>query len=460
MEIKLKINTMLFVLFLTITSNMAQDFDAERLPIGDVSRKYDFCTVKLDKIFDTKASKEVSFDQMIAELKNYQIVMMGESHTNQLYHNVELDIIKGLVEAGKPVVLSLEMFNPKQDEALAEWSSGNTDPNTFMEQTDFLTTWGHNYRYYKAIFDYAREKHIPIYGANIEKQYTSKIGRSGVGSLTEEEIKAIPEIDTADIEHKFLIKVLMQGMDATMPDQFKNMYPAQSLWDAAMGEGAIRAAQKHPEATVVLLAGSGHVIYNIGIGRIIHDRSSFSFASVVPVDIPNKVKEEAMMQIRKDMKKEKDTKAVENKQETLDKKIESTTKENVTEKEKPSNPHSMMMMDETPHKIVVKSYADFIWGVKKMEEELYPAFGFSIKDELNNGGYTIERVLPQTIAFENGLKKNDIILSIDEKTFNNSTELKKHLQFKNWNEEISFSLLRGAEKVSVKFVIKPVKIDD
>ena len=205
-------------------------------------RKYDFCTVKLDKIYDTKASKEVSFDQMIDELKHYRIVMVGESHTNQLYHDVELEVIKGLVEAGKPVVLALEMFNPKQDEALAAWSSGKTDPNTFMEQTDYLTTWGHNYRYYQAIFEYAREKHIPIYGANIDKQYTSKIGRGGVASLTDEDLKEIPEIDTTTIEHKFLIKVMMQGMDATMPDQFNNMYPAQSLWDAAMGEGSIKSS--------------------------------------------------------------------------------------------------------------------------------------------------------------------------------------------------------------------------
>lgn len=462
MEIKLKINTLVFALFLSVTANMAQDFDAERLPVGDVNRKYDFCTVKLDKIFDTKESKEVPFDQMITELKNYQIVMVGESHTNQLYHDVELEVIKGLVEAGKPVVLALEMFNSKQDEALAAWSSGSTDPNTFMEQTDFLTTWGHNFRYYKTIFDYAREKYIPIYGANIDKQYTSKIGRGGVASLTEEDLKVIPEIDTANIEHKFLIKVLMQGMDATMPDQFNNMYPAQSLWDAAMGEGAIRAAQKHPDATVVLLAGSGHVIYNIGIGRIIQDRSNFSFASVVPVDISQKVKDEGMMQIRKNMKgeKEKDTKAVQDKSEISEKKNESTSKENVSEKEKPANPHSMMMMDETPYKIVVKSYADFIWGVKEMKQELYPAFGFSIKDELTNGGYPIERVLPNAIAYENGLKKNDVILSIDGKSFNNSTELKKHLQFKNWDEQIVFKIKRDDEYKDITFVIKPVKTDD
>lgn len=460
MEIKLKTPMILIVICLLFTTNLAQNFDSEKMPLGDENRKYDFCTVKLDKIYDTKASKEVTFDQMMSELKNYRIVMVGESHTNQLYHDVEYEVIKGLFEAGKPVALALEMYNPKQDEALAKWSSGSTDPNTFMEQTDFLTTWGHNYRYYKAIFDYAREKHIPIYGANIDKKYTSKIGRSGVSSLTEDDLQALPEIDSTTIEHKFLIKVLMQGMDATMPDQFNNMYPAQSLWDAAMGEGAIRAAEKHPDATVVLLAGSGHVIYNIGIGRIIKDRSNLSFASVVPVDIPQKKKEGGMMEIRKEMKKEKDVKVEEHKSGMTDKKTESTSKENVNEKEKPANPHSMSMMDETPYKIVVKSYADYVWGVKEMEQELYPAFGFSIKDTVKNGGYLVERVLPQTIAFENGLKKNDIILSIDGKTFDDATALKKHVHFKNWDEQITFSLLRGEEKVELSFVIKPIKHED
>jgi S1-C subfamily serine protease len=140
--------------------------------------------------------------------------------------------------------------------------------------------------------------------------------------------------------------------------------------------------------------------------------------------------------------------------------MESTSKETVNEKEKPANPHAMMMMDKTPYKIVVKSYADYIWGVEEMKQELYPAFGFSVKGELKDDGFLVERVLPQTIAFENGLKKNDIILSIDGNTFNNSTELKKHLQFKNWDEQITFSLLRGEEKVDLSFVIKPVKHEE
>ena len=143
-----------FICFVFSISNIfADEFEADRLPIGDSNKKYDFCSVKLDKIYNTNTDKESSFDDMINDLKQKRIVMIGETHTNQLHHDVQYKIIKGLVEAGKPVVFALEMFNPEQNEALAAWSRGESDPNTFIEQTDYLTTWSHNYRYYQAIFE-------------------------------------------------------------------------------------------------------------------------------------------------------------------------------------------------------------------------------------------------------------------------------------------------------------------
>lgn len=422
---------------LILSSSFAQSFDSDRLPLGDVNKKYNFCAVKLDKIFNTNTNTETSFDEMINDLKKNRIVMIGESHTNQLHHDVQYEVIKGLVEAGKPVVLALEMFNPQQNEALSAWSSGKTDPNTFLEQTDFLTTWSHNYRYYKSIFDYCREKHIPIYGVNVERKYASKINMSGLGSLAEEEISILPHIDISNIEHKFLINVMMGGMDASMPKQFENMYAAQCLWDAAMGEGAIETAKKHPEATVVVLAGSGHVVYNLGIGRIIKDKSNFSFASVVTVDIPEKTKEESMTKVKKDLDKESEK----------DKKTTS------------DSPHSMAGMDDIPNRVVVRSYADYLIGKREMKEDKYPAFGFSLKDS-ESKEYIIERVLPGTIAYENGLKKADLIQSVDEKFFDSLFELKKYLHFKNWNEEISFKVKRGDKLENITFVILPVKTDE
>ena len=430
---------------------LSQDFDTDRLPIGDLERKYDFCEVKLDKLFDTNLNKETSFSEMIEALKQKRIVIIGETHTNQLHHDVQYEVIKGLFEAGKPVVLALEMYNPNQDEQLAAWSSGKTDPNTFLEQTDFLTTWSHNYRYYKAIFDYVREKHIPIYGANVERKYASKIGKSGLAGLTEEERELIPEIDTATIEHEFLIKIFMQGMDANMPKIFNRMYQAQSLWDAAMGEGAINAAKKHPDATVVVLAGSGHVVYNLGIGRIIKDRSDLSFASVVTVDVPEEVEDSGMMKIRKGMKKEMPKEMPQMKSKAAPEK-ESEVKAAAM----PSHSMGMPGMDDTPSRIVVRSLADYLWGKKEMEQDKYPSFGFSLTDN-GEQGYLVKRVLPETIAAENGLMTGDIINSIDGKEFKSLFDLKKYLQYKNWKEEISFQIKRGSEKKVISFTIEPVE---
>jgi uncharacterized iron-regulated protein len=428
---------------------MSQSFETDRLPIGDPDRKYDFCVVKLDKQFDTNLNKETSFKEMIEALRQKNIVLIGETHTNQLHHDVQYEIIKGLVESGKPVVLALEMFNPNQNEQLAAWSSGRTDPNTFLEQTDFLTTWSHNYRYYKEIFDYVREKHIPIYGANVERKYASKIGRGGLASLTEEERGAIPKIDTLTVEHNYFIKVAMEGMDALMPKIFNNMYQAQSLWDAAMGEGAIKAAKLHPEATVVVLAGSGHVDYNLGIGRIIKDRSDLSFVSVVMVDIPNEVEDSGMMKIKKDTKKNMP-------KEMSQMKSKETPKEDSLMIAAPKNAHMMGMaeMDNTPYRIVSRSLADYLWGKKETQQDKYPSFGFSVKDK-EDQGYPIKRVLPETIAAENGLMTGDIIITIDGKEFKSLFDLKKHLQYKNWNEEISFQIKRGDEIKVISCTIEP-----
>lgn len=430
---KLFVSTILS--FIILTNGFSQSFDSDRLPIGDSNKKYNFCTVKLDKIFNTNTNKESAFDEMINDLKQKRIVMIGESHTNQLHHDVQFEVIKGLVESGKPVVLALEMFNPGQNDALALWSSGKTDPDTFLEQTDFLTTWSHNYRYYKPIFDYCREKQIPIYGTNVERKYASKINLGGLSSLTDEDLQILPYIDTANVEHKFLINVMMDGMDASMPKQFVNMYAAQCLWDAAMGEGAIEAAKKHPEATIVILAGSGHVVYNLGIGRIIKDKSDLPFASVVTVDIPNKTNHSGMDKVSKDPEKDKKTTTI--------------------------SPHSMgmMSMDGTPSRTVIRSYADYLFGKSEVKQEKYPSFGFSLKDT-ESSEYLIDKIFPQTIAYENGLRKGDLIQFVDGKSFDNLFELKKYLHFKNWDEEITFKIQRDSESKEITFIIKPVKSYD
>lgn len=434
----------IFIVFLILSLTMIviaeeDKFNSERLPIGNPKSKYDFCAVKLNRIFDTNENTEVSIEQLMKQFKKYRIIMIGESHTAEQHHLVQLSIIKGLAEAGINVCFALEMFTKSQNEVLNRYIDGKITEEEFLDQSNYVTVWGHNYRYYKPIFDYAREKKIKMFGVNIEHDYASKIGRGGLEALLLAERESIPELDTTNVEHRFYIKVTMEGMDATMPAQFKKIYAAQSLWDAAMGDGVIKVAAENPESIVVLLAGSGHVAYNLGIGKIIKNRSEFPFASVISIDVPDMVQESVMMKVKKSIQTEKK---------------EPEKKESARQEKKMPAMTATGEMDATPYKIVIRSYADFLWGVPEERQEKYPSLGFSIDDK-NEQGFLVKRVIPETIAEQKGIQKGDIILSIDGKYFSNMTQLKKYLSYKNWHDSISFKILRDQEEVEINFVIEP-----
>lgn len=414
------------------------EFNTDRLPIGNPHTKYDFCAVKLNKILNTNTNAEVTSDQLIQSLQKFRIIMLGESHTSEQHHNMQLNVIRGLTQSGSSVCLALEMFNSSQNQVLEQYISDKMTEDEFLDQSDYFNTWGHNYRYYKPIFDYAREKKIKMYGVNIEHDYASKIGRGGVESLSPEEQEKIPEIDTSDVEHRFYFKVAMQGMDALSPAQFPRMYAAQCLWDAAMGDGAIKVAQENLGSIVVILVGSGHVAYNLGIGKIIKKRSDFPFASVIAIDVPDTLKESMMMKVKKSLKKEK--------------KVEKPK----PGKEKKMPPMAMMhggAMDKTPYKIVIRSLADFLWGVPELKQEKYPSFGFSV-EEKDEQGFKIKRVLPETLAEEKGIQTGDIILAVDGKSFADMAQLKKYLSFENWDDDVAFKILRDDQQIEIKFKIE------
>jgi len=251
--------------------------------------------------------------------------------------------------------------------------------------------------------------------------------------LSADELKSIPEIDTTNIEHRFLVKVYFTGSDALTPELFNSRYQAQCLWDAAMAEGIIQAANENPQSTVVLLAGSGHVAYNLGIGKIIQKRSGLPFASVIAVDVPQKKQDTLMETMHKHRKTEKD------------------------EKEKMPPAMQKMMAppgDSSPHYIVVRSLADFLWGVPDTEEKpAYPTLGVRL-EEKSEKGFLINMIFPESIAEKNNLQKGDILTTIDGKDFKTLVELKKHLDTKNWDDSIQLNFLRENEKLELKFDLK------
>ena len=96
-------------------------------------------------------------------------------------------------------------------------------------------------------------------------------------------------VDVDSAEHLAYFKAAMSEGGATHPgmsdEALKGMLAAQATWDAAMGWNAVAALKKSndPSAIMVVLVGSGHVAYGLGIERQARQFFDGSIATLVPV---------------------------------------------------------------------------------------------------------------------------------------------------------------------------------
>jgi len=412
------------VIFLILASSAAlfsQEnsdlFQIQRLPLGDGEERFDLVRVPLYGFFSGRSNELTTSEKAFREFSTARIILVGEGHTTEQHHQLQLKIIRGLVERSQKVVVALEMFNPLQNAALADFSAGRTTESEFLKQADWVNVWGHDFRYYQPIFQFARQFKLPIAGINLPHQLVSKVAMGGMASLSEEELKGAPVPEISNPQHRFLVNSMMQGVGALSPEIFANMYVSQCLWDAGMGEGAIRAAKEFPDHVVVVLAGTGHVAYGLGTARVIRARSSLPVLTVIPVDIP------------------------------------------ISDKARKNGSKQAFMVHlgehggdaAYPHEVVSRTLADFMVGVPAEKHEKYPTLGLSLKTG-KNGELSVARVMPDSLAEKAGLSRGDLVLKANGRSFKDATEFKVFMGELNWGDSVRMTVRK--EKATRNVIIK------
>src|SRR3972149_10946977 len=130
-----------------------------------------------------------------------------------------------------------------------------------------------NYGYYEKIFDFARDNRIPIFGLNAPRDVITKIRMKGWEGLSDDEKSLLPRPDLSDQDHRTLIRTIFESSEVPhamkgegLEKMFEGLYGAQSAWDEVMAANAIRGGEQEGRKMVVL-AGSGHLLFNLGISQ-------------------------------------------------------------------------------------------------------------------------------------------------------------------------------------------------
>ena len=367
--------------------------DPQQLGIGDPARAQRQAQVMLDAITDTANDELITDAEMARRLADARVLFIGEQHTDSNFHAVELRAIQALHAAGRKVIVGLEMFPWTQPPALAAWSRGKLTEQQFLDQSGWYETWSHHWGYYRDIFVFARDQHLPLVGINAPRDIVKTVRSKGLEGLDlAARARMPPTIDLTNIEHRQLFRAYFDPEDALhskmAPDQLESLYQAQVTWDSAMGWNAAQALPKpeDPRAIVVVLIGSGHVAYGLGAERQLKVHFNGRIASLIPVMVKGE--------------------------------------------------------DGKPVATVAASYANYLWGVPYSAGPTLPVLGVSLMGKLGKEPSKVIQVSEKSVAARAGVKVGDILRSLDGVKIDSTTTLQKQTGIYRWGDVAQLTIER------------------
>jgi uncharacterized iron-regulated protein len=208
------------------------------------------------EIFDLHRRQAATLQEAVVRVQPGHIVLVGESHTAAEHHTLQLALIQALVEAGRRVVVGMEMFRRDSQAHLDAWVAGGLPEERFAAV--YADNWSYPWELYRPILLYARDRGLSVLGLNVPRAVTRQVARSGFASLSPEQRGRLPATtcEVSDDYRDFIREAHGAHGHGGMP--FEHFCEAQLVWDQSMAITALEALAANPAAVVVILAGSGH----------------------------------------------------------------------------------------------------------------------------------------------------------------------------------------------------------
>ena len=367
------------------------------LAIGDPERRTRDVPVVLDGITDSDKGEVFSANQLAARLHDTRLLLAGEEHTTADFHRVQLRVIRALYEAGRKVTIGLEMFPYTEQRPLDNWRDGLLTEAGFVTLARWYEFWGYRWDYYRDIFLYARDNRIPMYGVNTPRSVVTAVRQKGIEHLSDSERQHVPpQIDVDSADHLAFFRASFDDDDSMhghMPESMlKSMQAAQATWDASMGYNSVKVLKSAPaDAILVVLVGSGHVAYGVGIEHQARQWFDGKITTLIPVPVEDS--------------------------------------------------------EEKPVESVKASYADFIWGIPYERDSLYPSLGFSTTETA--GAREIIAIEKDSVAARSGFQVKDQVVSLDGIAAPDRETWNRLMATKNWGDSVVVTVKRGDAEVRI-----------
>ena len=229
--------------------------------------KFDSCSK--DMWIDIHQGEPIVYDDMLEDICQADVIYLGERHTIDRHHDVQLKVISDLCEGERKIILGLEQLGEYQQEIIGKYNSGDISLDELVSQTDWPANWS-NYQDYLPLLERVRASGGIVAGLNARSEIIRKVARMGIDKLDENDRSQLPQsINTDKPEYKKYLSKVMRSMRHVTGDELmmERMYTAQMCRDEKMAESLYRINKKYDsdDWLAIVVAGSGHVRNGAGM---------------------------------------------------------------------------------------------------------------------------------------------------------------------------------------------------
>ena len=233
-------------------------------------------------IMDVLMGEPVTVQTLLDDLAEVRIIYLGEIHTIARHHKLQADILNRLKERGPKLALGMEMFSVQQQPMLDGWLAGKQGINDLIRELG-KEHWT-NLKDYEPVLTAARDLGIPVIGLNANDILVHKLAREGLDGLSPEEKDSLPkDLEQINPLNDRLLRLRLRVHKAFEDKSITNIVLAQALRDSTM---ALAVAEflnspKGKDATMLVIAGSGHLNYGFGVPERVTRRLNVPFRIIL-----------------------------------------------------------------------------------------------------------------------------------------------------------------------------------
>ncbi len=240
------------------------------------------------RIHDDARGKEIPFPALVRAVSEKDVVFVGETHLDESTHMFEAAILDALAAArDNRVILSLEMFERDEQQALDDFVAGRIDEATFLERAD---PWDNHWTGYRPLLEVARRRGLSVVAANAPRRLLFKLAmgkEKALDALSKKERRWVAEVffpGRAEYWEKVDRAVRGHGMGRGPRTPEQRLYDGQNIWDNTMAESITLALKAHPGFSVVHVVGGFHVAYGLGTADQVMRRKPDADVSIIEVE--------------------------------------------------------------------------------------------------------------------------------------------------------------------------------